>query len=458
MQEDVYQNLTGLADNGNVPAAMFLNELSRQITPNLAEDERWQTVQRIVDSPHFCKSPRLSRLLLYLSEQTLLDRIDLLTEQTIAIMVFERKADFDPGVDTIVRSHMVRLRQRLDQYAAEFPAVCPVRVTVPKGEYVVRFECTATTFPQPMAADLSSETPTAQGQSPSPSRRTLNPLAWLCGVMGLVIVVLIAALYMNHTTRKLTETPAVTHPLWSYFFQSHQVITFVAADNGLVLLHRMTKKDTTLAEYLARDFSRQLRGLSKERVEEVMNIADRRYTSFVDLNLFRRVQQLPFSSPGGLVVKYARDVQMDELKQGNIILSGARGANPWLELYEPQLNFIGSNDAIRHTYSFLNLHPQTGEPDRFFVSESDPKKRTLGVLAFLPNLGGNGNVLIVEGNSMAGTEAISDFLFNDHALLPFLSKIKRSDGTLPHFEVLIDSNSINGSAGAFHILAYRTHP
>src|ERR1700742_798982 len=86
---------------------------------DLAEDERWQTVRRVVDSPHFRKSPRLSRLLLYLSEQTLLDRGELLTEQNIANRVFERKADFNPGVDTIVRSHMVRLRQKLDQYAAE---------------------------------------------------------------------------------------------------------------------------------------------------------------------------------------------------------------------------------------------------------------------------------------------------------------------------------------------------
>jgi hypothetical protein len=441
----------------NVSTAMSWTELPQRIAPHLAEDERWQTVLRIVDSPNFRKSPRLSRLLMYLAEQTLLDRTDLLTEQTIAIMVFERKADFDPGVDTIVRSLMVRLRQRLDQYAAESPVSQPIKVTVPKGEYLVRFERTATSSPQPITPALPSVAPIVQSKLPAPAQPKRNPLAWPCALMGVAIIVLIAALFLKHSVQKPPET-VVTHPLWSHFFQPHQVTTFVAADNGLVLLHRMTKKETNLSEYLTRNFSQELRGLSRERVEEVMNIADRRYTSFVDLNLFRRVQQLPFLSPGELVVKYARDVQMDELKQGNIILSGARGANPWVELYEPHMNFMGSNDAIHHTYSFLNVHPQPGEPNKFFVSESDPKQRTLGVLAFLPNLDGNGNALIVEGNSMAGTEAISDFLFDDHALLPFLNRIKRSDGTLPHFEVLIDSNSINGKAGAFHILAYRTHP
>jgi hypothetical protein len=64
---------------------------------------------------------------------------------------------------------------------------------------------------------------------------------------------------------------------------------------------------------------------------------------------------------------------------------------------------------------------------------------------------------VIEGNSVAGTEAITDFLFTDEALLPFLNQLKLPDGTLPHFEVLIESNSVNGSAGSFHILAYRTH-
>jgi hypothetical protein len=220
----------------------------------------------------------------------------------------------------------------------------------------------------------------------------------------------------------------------------------------------MTNKETTLTEYLNRNFSRETSGLSPQRVAEILNIANRRYTSFVDLNIFRRIQQLPFVASGRLEVKYARDIQMDELKQGNVILSGARGANPWLELYEPELNFIGSNDAVHHRYSFINRHPQPGENAEFSVSESDPKQRVLGVLAFLPNLDANGNALIIEGNSMAGTEAISDFLFDDNALIPFLVRLRKPDDTLPYFEVLIESKNVNGSAGPFHILAYRTHP
>lgn len=424
------------------------------------EDERWQAIQHVADSPRFRKSPRLSRLLRYLSEKTLLEQTEFLTEQAIATKVFERSAEFDPGVDTIVRSHMVRLRQRLAQYAEESSGTSPLRVTVPKGEYLVRFERLNSTPKPAVAPDPPTPVNLAQAaeQEPFNIYRAKNPLLPLCWIMGGIIVVLVAALILpnQHASHKTADVSL--HPLWSSILEPSQVTTFVAADNGLVLLHRMTKRNTTLAEYLRRDFSQETHGLPQERREEVLNIANRRYTSFVDLNLFRRIQQLGFPFSAKLAVKYARDLHIDELKQGNIILSGARGANPWLELYEPQMNFVGSNDGVHHTYSFINRHPQPGETDQFFVSESDPRQQVLGVLAFISNLDGNGNALVVEGNSMAGTEAISDFLFDDKALLPFLNKLRRQDGTLQHFEVLLQSNSVNGNAGPFHILAYRIHP
>ena len=425
------------------------------------EDERWQAVLQIVNSPRFSKSSRLSQLLLYLAEQTLLNRTELLNEQTIATEVFERGDDFDPGVDTIVRSHMVRLRQRLDQYVSDSKET-GFRVTVPKGEYIVRFDRLASSFLEPIVEaypldQVAAEAPPVIAKdSSSRTRWVTNPLFLPCCLMSVLIVLLSFALFFTrHRATEAANRPS--HLLWNRIFQSSRPTTFVAADNGLVLLHWMTRKDTTLAEYLNRDFRQETQGLSRERTDEILNIANRRYTSFVDLNFFRRIQQLPFSSSDKLIVKYARDLRMDELKQGNIILSGARGANPWLELYEPQMNFFGSNDGVHHIYSFINRHPQPGEPDRYFVSDADPKQRVLGVLALISNLDGNGNALVIEGNSMAGTEAITDFLFNDEALLPFLSQLKKPDGTLPHFEVLIESNSVNGNAGSFHILAYRTH-
>ena len=456
----VYRNFITLRHNQKVSS--LLQDPSSYARSALIEDERWQAVVQIVNSSLFSKSFRLSQLLMYLAEQSLLDRTELLNEQNIATEVFARGEEFDPGIDTIVRSHMVRLRQRLDQYAQDSQGAL-FRVSVPKGEYLVRFDRVASSFHQPIAESHAIHQATAEAVSLGArgsfrNRWITNPLFFPCCMMSLLIVFLSCGLFVTRHRAKRAANRPPAHLLWNRIFQSSRPTTFVAADNGLVLLHWMTKKDTTLAEYLNHDFSRETQGLPRERADEILSIARRRYTSFVDLNFFRRVQQLPFASPDKLIVKYARDLRMDELKQGNIILSGARGANPWLELYEPQMNFVGSNDGVRHIYSFINRRPQPGEPDRYLVSDADPKQRVLGVLAFISNLDKNGNALVIEGNSMAGTEAITDFLFTDDALLPFLNQLKMSNGTLPHFEVLIESNSVNGNAGSFRILAYRTHP
>jgi hypothetical protein len=349
----------------------------------------------------------------------------------------------------------------LEQYAVDNSGTASIQLGIPKGDYLVRFERVAPSVDvQANPREFTAPAHPVATQDMLSSKRKISYLAIACSTLGLVVIVLlgILAMVLHRSGRPLAITQTPPHPLWSKIFQTQQNTTFVAADSGLVLLHGMTKKNTTLAEYLTRNFEAETRALSSERTSEVLNIAERRYTSFVDLNTFRSLQQLALAKGAKLDARYARDMQMDELKQGNIILSGARGANPWLELYEPELNFVGTSDGVRHKFSFLNRHPQAGESTEFSVSESDPKQRVLGVLAFLPNLDRTGNILIIEGNSMAGTEAISDFLFEDAVLLPFLAKIKKADGSLPHFEVLVESNSVNGSAGPFHILSYRTHP
>jgi hypothetical protein len=453
-QNAVYLKLIFIRNNQYVSTAMLQEHLTSPVTLNLAEDVRWQAIQRIVGSPRFIKSPRLTRLLCYLAEQALLNDSSQLSEHVLATRVFERDSSFDPAVDTIVRSHMVRLRQKLDRYAAEAGATSPIQVSIPKGEYAIRFDQLTPAPVRPTPEVRSRET------LPVVQPRTAKPLLFLNWVSAILLLLGSAIFLFKQIHRSAANVPASArplHPLWSRVFQPPQPTTFVAADSGLVLFHSMTSRSTTLAEYLGRDFSSGTRGLSTQRTAEALDMADRRYTSFVDLNLFHGLERLPAAS-SALDLKYARDLHMDDLKHGNFVFSGARGANPWLELYESGMNFVGSSNGVNHSYTFINRHPLAGEQPEYSVAENGPNRRVLGVLAFLSNLDSDGNVLIVEGDSMAGTEAISDFVLNDSALLPFLKNVSRPDGSASHFEVLLESHSVDGSAGPFHILAYRTHP
>ncbi len=118
------------------------NQDQRDISPDasLAGDPRWLLVQRIVASPGFVNSQRLSAFLLYVSEQTLRGRGDALNERLIGEMVFERSRDYDPRDDNIVRSHASRLRARLEEYFEREGASERLKVSIPRGSYAPVFE------------------------------------------------------------------------------------------------------------------------------------------------------------------------------------------------------------------------------------------------------------------------------------------------------------------------------
>src|SRR5215467_2673543 len=93
-------------------------------------------LERVLASPGFARSERLSRLLRFIVERHLEGRDTELKESLIAIEVFGRPPDYDPKQDSIVRSEAARLRSRLVEYYAGEGSGDPVVIELPKGRYV----------------------------------------------------------------------------------------------------------------------------------------------------------------------------------------------------------------------------------------------------------------------------------------------------------------------------------
>jgi hypothetical protein len=70
---------------------------------------------------------------------TLKGEADHLKETTIGVAVFGRSPDYDPKVDTIVRSQAWRLRSKLKKYYASEGANDPIIIDIPTGHYVPVF-------------------------------------------------------------------------------------------------------------------------------------------------------------------------------------------------------------------------------------------------------------------------------------------------------------------------------
>jgi hypothetical protein len=426
-----------------------------------ASDARRALVDRIILSSTFAKCERLSSLLAYVCDLTLNGRAKEINEQNIGEAVFGRSQNYDSSIDGIVRTQASRLRQRLEMYFTEEGLHEPLRIVIPRGGYVPVFEPRST--PQAAPA-LSSPLITTVVREETASTITAPPSrirgAGSAAIAWPLVALLLAALTVVLANRgAFTRSPLArtqVHPLWSEIFVPEQRTLVVPGDSGMVIWQGLVGRNLGLTEYLSGDYRTKLPGAGTPMQNAAIDLGSRRYTSIVDLEVAKALSQLSESAHSRVEVRYARDVRPNDLKQGNVIFVGAAEANPWVELFENNMNFVFFNDRERQTFSVLNREPHGVEPRQWDSGYSDAQHRVYAVVAYLPNLSGNGNALILEGTSMAGTESAWDFVSDDSQLLPFLKRIRREDNTLPHFEVVLGTNNLSGSAVKNTVLAWRT--
>jgi TolB-like protein/tetratricopeptide (TPR) repeat protein len=115
-----------------------------------ADDVR-ADLERVLSSQRFQASERRRAFLRYIVEETLAGRPDRLKGYTIAVAVFGRDETFDPQADPVVRLEARRLRRDLDSYYVDAGTHDAVRISVPKGSYVPRFEWHEETRPPPLS-------------------------------------------------------------------------------------------------------------------------------------------------------------------------------------------------------------------------------------------------------------------------------------------------------------------
>jgi serine/threonine-protein kinase len=99
-----------------------------------------EQLARVVKSPGFVSSARLTRFLAHIVNRTIDGDLDSLKEFSIAMEVFDRTADYDPNIDAIVRVEARRLRSKLKAYYEEGPGRSdPVLIGLRPGSYVPIF-------------------------------------------------------------------------------------------------------------------------------------------------------------------------------------------------------------------------------------------------------------------------------------------------------------------------------
>lgn len=439
---------------------------SKWLSADPEQDPRWQLALRVAASKSFAKSALLTKFLLYVCERELTGRADEISEQQIGVHVFGRRSDYNPGEDNIVRNYARQLRQRLDHYFEEDGQQESFRIVIPRGGYIPVFSphaaspctpidppATEITETRSAPAEILQPSPAAQTNAVVPAARRLRLALFGTSVLILICV----AIGWMVVQRLHNQNANPSHLFWTQLFDANHPTYIVPADDGIVMFQNLTGHLVPLAEYVDKSYL----SVKPPSTVDARNLADleaQRYTSVTDLNAALRLSSLPESRLGHTVVSYARELHMQDLKDANAILVGSTYSNPWVELFEKNMNFQFNYKATPNASFIRNSNPREGESAIYQNDATAPSHRTYGVIALTHNLNSTGWVLIVEGLTMAGTQAAMDTLFDSHAMQPILEKTRNADGTFRPFEILIETRSFGSNSPQAIILATRLYP
>jgi hypothetical protein len=428
----------------------------------------WKLACHVASSKTFSRSELLPRFLLYVCAQQLAGNGHEITEQRIGIEVFQRPRGYNPGEDNIVRNYARLLRKRLSDYFENEGARHTLRIEIPRGGYVPHFhrglkdagnhlrvslqERSQTDEPAaaPFTPDMADEIIQA-----SKTNHFAKRSAWVISLLLAAVIGCSVGALWSHNKEK-SKAPA--HALWTQLFQQNRNLMIVPPDSGLGILQNVTEQPVTLEDYASGKYLNADIAVTGLALDNENDLRKQRYTSMVGLKIATSLLQLPEFISNRSEIRDARDMSPEDFKNSNVILIGSVHTNPWVVLFEKNLNFkLVYTNKVDQSY-IMNEAPIAGEQKIYRNGTNEKDNRTYGVIDYVANLHGNGHVLIIQGLNMAATQAAAETLFTQEAIRPALEKAKRADGSLQPFELLIETNSIVATAPSARILSMRISP
>lgn len=460
--------------SGSRASAVLVEEIPESAGEALRFRPEWQLAHRVAASKRLSKSDLLPKFLLYVCERQLLGDVHEITEQRIGTQIFNRATDYNPSEDNIVRSYARLLRKRLDEYFETEGRREPMRIVIPRGGYVPVF--------QPRA-DVLAPVPDTRKQTPAEeavmsvssaenvvareasielkgavSETHVKP-AWSMVLSGLVLGVLLAsaAAFGFHRTQ-LEKAQGPAHAIWMQLFQQNRNTLIVPADSGLGILQNLTGHLATLESYANGSYLSEMKPHPGLGLENLNDLRRQRYTSVVDLNIAAMLTQLPEMAANRPRIRYARSITMEDLNHSNVILLGSTHTNPWVSLFEKDLNFqLEYMPEVDQSF-IRNRHPTSTEQTKYLNGTTETVNHTYGAIDYLPSLDGIGHVLIIQGLNMAATQAAAEILFNSAEMKPVLEQALLPNDSLKSFELLVETSSIDATAPGAHVIAARFYP
>jgi hypothetical protein len=418
---------------------------------DLSLDPRWQLVERIAQSEPFQKSTRLPKLLFYLARHTIEGGRRKLTEQAIGQAVFGKGQHYDPAEDSSVRVYARQLRLRLHEYYHSLGQQEELIVSIPRGGYMLDFSPAASQNVLPGSTSASLP----QNNHHRFESRTTILSAWSSAIL-LALTLLFGFGWYRATA---IRPPVAPWPL-SNVFHKGMTTTLVTADAGYAL-RNLGDKEIPLDQYIDHSYLQPIlpKHMSENESAVLHYFDSTRITSEADAEGAGVISSLAGPYSENLTIRSARDVNANDLSQGNFIFIGSKTSNPWVELLDSRMNFQIVENGPHGSRYLLNSNPHPGEKN-IYESESMGTLESgddYAVIALLPTKGGGGSSLLLEGVRMEGTEAAIALLRSPLGREKLQNKLASINNGRPpeFFEALLRAQSVAGANISEDVIAAR---
>jgi len=442
---------------------LFMASISHNPTPEAPEvqpslEERRALIERVAANEQFSRSARLHDFLLYVGRQSLKDASAEIHEQEIGAKVFGRSESYDTSQDNIVRVNATELRKRIELYFASEGAHEPLIFDIPRGGYIPVFHRRSPEGEERLHS-LPSDHP-AEGSQHAAHRSSLR-IHLLWGSLCLLLAISGIVLFQHDRTVQKAASAWVGKPavaaFWGDFLRFNQKTDIVLPDDSVSVIEDITHHPISLGDYLNREYMRQIQSsdYSVDRKADLDQISNHNLMTFGGVRAAQQIlAEIPATFSSNLTL--TRYFSADQIKRDNIVLIGGKKSNPWVHIFDDQVNFVTDYDD-EHTRPFVrNLAPKAGEEASYSASSAQNSMVGFSVIAYLPNPSRTGNAIILAGTDSDATSAAAEFLTSEEQLEKFRNTLHTDH--FPYFEVLLKTSRLSGTSFNAELIAYRTYP
>jgi hypothetical protein len=387
--------------------------------------EKLAQLEKVLQARLMQGAESLRAFLRFVGERAIHQPEGQLKEYVIATEVFQRRSDYDPRIDSVVRVQAGRLRSKLLEYYATEGKDDKVLIDLPKGQYTPVFSYTRNGVEE-QGASLGKSTEVADVVDAAFHRQAVLPL-WsdlLNAPEPMLVVFSTTIFHGTYASMKLFNSL----DLLDGHHEVHASPQGIIGQNQLPVIDHYTG------------------------IGEVMGV-------FVLGDFFAKMHH-PFRVKRSLLLTW------DDVKVDNLVVLGSPAENLFLLDLPQQQDFVFrwvKDKDDQYVNAIVNTAPQPGEEEMYLAKHygNSPSQifEDYAVVSLLQGLSEKNRIMILAGINTFGTQAAAEYVTQPESIKDLIAHLNVAPAgespSLPmHFQILLKVK-VNGGV-PIHI-SYVTH-